>query len=80
MIRKIVSLGPISRLPVKVLSGGTWSGRFPASLLCSFAAAVGSHYLIEKPFFRIKRRLSPTPIAKGMGAAQTSACLPTPGT
>jgi peptidoglycan/LPS O-acetylase OafA/YrhL len=34
----------------------TWSGEFPANLICSVAAAVASYYLIEKPFLRLRSR------------------------
>jgi peptidoglycan/LPS O-acetylase OafA/YrhL len=36
----------------------TWSGVFPMSILCAFVAAIGSHYLIERPFLRLKGRFS----------------------
>ena len=37
----------------------TWSGSFPDGILCSFSAALGSHYLIEQPCLRLKRKFQP---------------------
>lgn len=37
---------------------GTWSGKFPFNLLCCFLAAAVSYHLVEKPFLKLKRRLS----------------------
>jgi peptidoglycan/LPS O-acetylase OafA/YrhL len=41
----------------------TWSGSFPASIVCSFGVALGSHYLIERPFLRLKKKFQP-PLAQ----------------
>ena len=33
-----------------------WVARFPQNLVCAFAAALFSHYVIEKPFLKLKER------------------------
>jgi peptidoglycan/LPS O-acetylase OafA/YrhL len=37
----------------------TWSSSFPASIICSFGVALGSYYLIERPFLRLKKKFQP---------------------
>lgn len=41
----------------------TLSGWFPLNLLAAFLAAVGSYYLIEQPFLRLRRRWTERPAA-----------------
>lgn len=34
----------------------SWTGIFPLNLLCAFAMAEASHYLVEQPFLRLRER------------------------
>jgi peptidoglycan/LPS O-acetylase OafA/YrhL len=38
-------------------NSGAWVNAFPQNLCFAIAAALGSYYLFEKPFLRLRRRL-----------------------
>jgi peptidoglycan/LPS O-acetylase OafA/YrhL len=42
-----------------VAKNGWWVTHFPQNIGCIFLAAIFSHYLIERPFFRLKSRFAP---------------------
>jgi peptidoglycan/LPS O-acetylase OafA/YrhL len=44
----------------------TWSGAFPISIICSFGAALASHYVVERPFLRLKRKFQPRVLANDL--------------
>jgi len=48
----------------------TWSGRLPTSLICLTACAVASHYIVEKPILRLKRRFERIPIQSKAAALE----------
>jgi len=41
-----------------ISSGRAWIGQFPQNVVLTFLAALGSYYLIEKPFLRLKSRFT----------------------
>ncbi len=43
---------------VQLLPRVPWAQRFPVNILCAFACAIVSYYLLEKPFIRIGHRIA----------------------
>jgi peptidoglycan/LPS O-acetylase OafA/YrhL len=43
---------------VQLLAKVPWAQRFPINILCAFACATASYYLLEKPFIRLGHRIA----------------------
>lgn len=43
---------------VQLLARVPWAQRFPTNMVCAFACAIASYYLLEKPFIRLGHRIA----------------------
>ena len=41
-------------------SGVFWFSEFPVNILATFSTAIGSYFIIEKPFLKLKEKFKPS--------------------